>query len=165
MCVLTLASLACSVALSVLLSSSFFSKMVIFSSLIFIVCWTVSSSRDSSSLYLLTYTHKRHQWIIHPSIISKNDERIVTYNNSDLLSLPRTKMCSYEKVTCPPVCALVAVIFLCSVQSFPALHWGALTQHSAVEHSASLIPTPGDVKMFDTQLWNSTCTSTFPKHD
>ncbi len=63
--VLTVASSARSVALSVLLSSTFFSRQEILPSLIFIVCWTVSSSRDSSSLYLLTYTQKKS--VSHPS--------------------------------------------------------------------------------------------------
>lgn len=52
-CVLTVDSSASSVALTLLLSSTFFSKLEIFSSFSFMVCWTVSSSRDSSSRYLL----------------------------------------------------------------------------------------------------------------
>lgn len=52
-CVLTVDSSVSSVALTLLLSSTFFSKLQIFSSFSFMVCWTVSSSRDSSSRYLL----------------------------------------------------------------------------------------------------------------
>lgn len=78
--VLTVASLARSEALSALLSSTFFSRQEIFSSLIFIVCWTVSSSRDSSSLYLLTYKQRNQ---LHDEI------HFYTWNHLNLIISPK----------------------------------------------------------------------------
>lgn len=134
---LTGVSLARSVVFSVRLSSSFFSRQEIFSSLIFNVCWTVSSSRDSSSLYLLPCRQNKsaHQLPIRQCVCS-----ITVIRSAGLAWQLSCRV--LEQTTCPPGCALAVIVFLCGARFSPALDRVALTRRSVAERSASRTPTP-----------------------